>query len=191
MRFAVDSWESLDKVNLVNKVNVAGVYSTSPLTVFLAALQKITSWERLFRAERRVGQNGEVFGLYTFRLSHCYGKNECGAGHTSWVGRLVRALHLEGLPQLVNVLRGDMGLFGPRAHEVEFVARARQAIPFYHLRHYIRPGLTGWAQVHVPPPSSIEEARRELEYDLYYIAKNSLLLDLRILWRWLRGAPGR
>jgi lipopolysaccharide/colanic/teichoic acid biosynthesis glycosyltransferase len=82
---------------------------------------------------------------------------------------------------MINVLKGDMSFIGPRPERPEFVAELKAAIPFYYLRHYVRPGITGWAQVNYPYGASLEDARRKLQFDLYYMVNASLLLEIRIL----------
>jgi lipopolysaccharide/colanic/teichoic acid biosynthesis glycosyltransferase len=98
------------------------------------------------------------------------------------VGAFMRKTRLDEVPQLWNVLRGDMGFVGPRPERPEFVQWLSREIPYYDLRHIIRPGLTGWAQVRYQYGSSLEETRRKLEYDLYYLKHLSLGLDLLILF---------
>jgi lipopolysaccharide/colanic/teichoic acid biosynthesis glycosyltransferase len=108
------------------------------------------------------------------------------------VGRLLRRTRLDEVPQVANILRGEMSFVGPRPERPEFVAELEVLLPYYAWRHFVRPGLTGWAQVNLPYGSSIEDARRKLEYDLYYVRHYSLLTDLLIVLRTaaaaLRGA---
>ena len=97
------------------------------------------------------------------------------------VGRFIRATRIDELPQLANVIRGEMSLVGPRPERPLFVEQLAQAIPFYRQRSYVKPGLTGWAQVNYPYGASVEDAREKLAYDLYYVKRRSFLLDMRIL----------
>ena len=97
------------------------------------------------------------------------------------VGRFIRATRVDELPQLMNVIRGEMNLVGPRPERPHFVAQLKQAIPFYGQRGYVKPGLTGWAQINFPYGASVEDAREKLSYDLYYVKHGSLLLDFSIL----------
>src|SRR5262249_13213193 len=99
------------------------------------------------------------------------------------VGRLLRAARLDELPQLVNILRGHMSFVGPRPERPEFVEHLERAIPYYAWRHLVRPGLTGWAQINHPYGSTVDDAIRKLEYDLYYIRHASLATDLAIVLR--------
>jgi len=97
------------------------------------------------------------------------------------VGAFIRATHIDELPQLANVIRGEMSLVGPRPERPHFVEQLALAIPFYRERSYAKPGLTGWAQVNFPYGASVEDAREKLAYDLYYAKHSCLLLDLFIL----------
>jgi lipopolysaccharide/colanic/teichoic acid biosynthesis glycosyltransferase len=97
------------------------------------------------------------------------------------VGRVLRRTRLDEIPQLWNVLRGDMGFVGPRPERPEFVEWLSREIPYYHLRHIVRPGITGWAQVRYQYGASLEESKEKLRYDLYYIKNISLSLDLLIV----------
>ena len=98
----------------------------------------------------------------------------------------MRKTRFDELPQLWNVLRGDMSFIGPRAEWTKCVAEYEDVIPFYHLRHLVRPGLTGWAQVNYPYGASVEDARIKLTYDIWYIKNHNLFLDLLILFRTVR-----
>jgi lipopolysaccharide/colanic/teichoic acid biosynthesis glycosyltransferase len=102
------------------------------------------------------------------------------------VGRLIRRTRIDELPQLFNVLIGDMSLVGPRPERPKFVEALTAEIPFYALRHSVKPGLTGWAQVRFHYGASVEDARRKLQYDLYYVKNNSIALDLWILLETVR-----
>jgi lipopolysaccharide/colanic/teichoic acid biosynthesis glycosyltransferase len=112
---------------------------------------------------------------------------EKGDKRVTLVGKVLRKLHLDELPQFLNVLKGDMSLVGPRPERPEFVNKLKQEIPFYSLRHIIKPGLTGWAQVNLPYAASLSESRDKLEYDLYYISHLSLFKDIRIILRTLKA----
>jgi lipopolysaccharide/colanic/teichoic acid biosynthesis glycosyltransferase len=99
------------------------------------------------------------------------------------VGNFLRCTRLDEIPQLVNILRGDMSLVGPRPERPEFVNKLKERIPYYSERHYVKPGLTGWAQVCYPYGSSVEDAIEKLRYDLYYIKNISILLDFYIIFK--------
>ncbi len=171
---------------LVGAVGLALVF---PL--FAAAIWLDSGRPILFR-QLRVGQGGRPFRLLKFRTMVTGAEAE---GEARWatendprvtrVGRLLRRTRLDELPQVINVLRGDMSLVGPRPERPEFVARLEREIPFYRMRHMVRPGLTGWAQVTHPYGDSVADARAKLEHDLYYIKHRSLLFDARIVGRTL------
>ena len=97
------------------------------------------------------------------------------------IGRVIRATRIDELPQLANVLHGEMSMVGPRPERPHFVEQLTRAVPFYSQRLYVKPGLTGWAQVNYPYGASVEDAREKLAYDLYYVKNRSFLLDLSIL----------
>jgi sugar transferase (PEP-CTERM system associated) len=141
----------------------------------------------LYRQER-VGLGGRIFRLLKFR-SMCVDAE--APGEARWavkgdprvtrVGGVIRTLRIDELPQILNVLRGDMSLVGPRPERPEYVATLSERIPYYVERHCLKPGITGWAQLCYPYGSSEQDAMEKLQYDLYYIKNNSLLLDLVIL----------
>jgi sugar transferase (PEP-CTERM system associated) len=135
----------------------------------------------------RVGYEGKTFELTKFRSMRV----DAEAAGAQWavqndprvtrVGAFIRKTRIDELPQLLNVLKGHMGFVGPRPERPEFVAQLEKAIPYYSYRHSVKPGLTGWAQINYPYGSSVEDARRKLEYDLYYVKHHNLLFDLTIL----------
>jgi lipopolysaccharide/colanic/teichoic acid biosynthesis glycosyltransferase len=108
--------------------------------------------------------------------------SKAGDPRVTGVGRFLRRTRLDELPQLWNILRGDMSFVGPRPERPEFVSELVKQIPFYGQRHVVRPGLTGWAQVRYSYGSSVEDALQKLQYDLYYIKNSSLALDLFIIF---------
>ncbi len=170
-----------------------GLLVTLPVSVLAAVAIKLDSCGPVLHRQERVGWMERPFTLYKFRSMQNDAERGNGAQwaapddpRVTRVGRVLRKLHLDEIPQMVNVLRGEMSFIGPRPERPEFVAELKRAIPFYHLRHYVPPGLTGWAQVNYPYGASGEDAKRKLEYDLYYILHASPLLDLRILLRTAR-----
>ena len=142
----------------------------------------------IFR-QARVGREGELFTVYKYRTMRAGANNDEtadiytreGDPRITRVGRWLRKLRLDELPQLWNVLRGDMSLIGPRAEWIKCAERYEQKIPFYHFRHLVKPGITGWAQVNYPYGESDEDAIEKLKYDLYYIRHYSLKLDAMIV----------
>lgn len=161
---------------------------TAPLMAAAAIAVHMTSPGKILYCQDRVGFGGKIFKCMKFRSMRSDAEKD---GVARWaakndsrvtpVGAFMRKTRIDELPQLVSVLRGEMSLIGPRPERPTFVAELRNQIPFYDLRHSIKPGLTGWAQVRSGYGSSIEDARRKHQFDLYYVKNNSLALDLLIL----------
>lgn len=172
-------------VDLVVSTVALGV--SLPLWPFIALAVKIDSKGPVFYRQNRLGRQETEFVLHKFR-SMIVGAE---LNEPQWaqkddprvtrVGKVLRKLHLDELPQLWNVMRGEMSLVGPRPERPEFVGELKSRIPFYSLRHVLKPGLTGWAQINRPYASTLEDAWDKLEYDLYYIAHLHFLFDLKIL----------
>jgi lipopolysaccharide/colanic/teichoic acid biosynthesis glycosyltransferase len=149
----------------------------------------------LLYRQPRVGKAGHGFAILKFRTMRP------GTEATEWTvegdrritpfGRLLRRTHLDELPQVINILRGDQSVVGPRPEQPLYVAELRQKIPFYDLRHLVRPGLTGWAQVKYSYGATEMDALEKLQFDFYYLRHQSLGLDLRIIGRTLRSVIGR
>lgn len=144
----------------------------------------------IFFIQARVGLNGRIFRIIKFRTMIPDAEKYTGAvfaqkddPRVTRVGRFLRKTRLDELPQLINVLRGDMSLVGPRPERPEHIQRLQQSIPFYRTRHVVRPGVTGWAQVRYHYGATDEDALIKLQYDLYYIRHRSLMLDLTIVLR--------
>jgi lipopolysaccharide/colanic/teichoic acid biosynthesis glycosyltransferase len=157
--------------------------------LFLAALAvRLTSRGPAFYTQTRIGRNGKLFTIYKIRTMVHDCESLTGPRwampedpRITRVGYFLRRTHLDELPQLFNVLRGDMSLIGPRPERPEFVPKLERAVSHYRDRLAIRPGITGLAQVHLPPDTDIDSVRRKLAYDLYYIQNMNVSLDLRIL----------
>ncbi|MDH5289665.1 MAG: sugar transferase [Acidimicrobiia bacterium] len=150
----------------------------------------------LFR-QRRVGREGEPFTIWKFRTMVPGPAPDAASPWTAEddprvtpFGRLLRRSHLDELPQLVNVLRGELSIVGPRPEQPHYVEELRGKIAFYDVRHLVRPGLTGWAQVKQGYAADEHDALEKLQYDVFYLRRQGLGLDLRILWRTLRGVVG-
>lgn len=147
----------------------------------------------LFRQER-VGKNGRTFSMLKFRTMRA------GSDRGEWTtigdpritpfGRLLRRSHLDELPQVVNILRGDLSIVGPRPEQPSYVEELTQKLPYYPMRHLVRPGLTGWAQVKYGYAANAEDARQKLQYEFYYLRHQRLSFDLRIMVRTLRAVIG-
>jgi exopolysaccharide biosynthesis polyprenyl glycosylphosphotransferase len=169
---------------------VIGLIVLLLLLPLLALAIRFNSVGSIFYSQVRVGLNGRHFRILKFRTMIANAEAVTGAVYSSQndprvtrVGRLMRKARLDELPQLVNVLRGEMSLIGPRPERPEHVVRLQQKIPFYRTRHIIRPGVTGWAQVRYRYGATDDDALVKLQYDLYYIRHQSLALDLHILIR--------
>lgn len=161
---------------------------TAPLLAFAALLVKLTSRGPVLYTQTRLGRFGQPFTIFKLRtMQHnCEAasgpKWSCpGDSRITPLGRFLRKSHLDELPQLWNVLRGDMSLIGPRPERPEFVPSLEDALPGYRDRLLVRPGITGLAQVQLPPDTDLNSVRRKLAHDLYYIRTLSWWLDFRIL----------
>ena len=161
---------------------------SSPLIVIVWGLVRLTSKGPAIFGQIRVGREGHRFTAYKFRTmtESNDGENEDiytreNDARITRIGKWLRKLRLDELPQLWNVLKGDMSLIGPRAEWEKCVERYEKKIPFYHFRHLVKPGITGWAQVNYPYGDSEEDALNKLQYDLYYIRHYSLKLDAMIV----------
>src|SRR3954454_19838022 len=161
---------------------------TTPLILLVAIAIRCDSSGTILYKQERVGYHGRRFRILKFRSMV---QNAEGDGRAVWaaerdprvtrVGRLIRLTRIDELPQLLNVIRGEMSIVGPRPERPVFVEHLIQMIPGYDVRHSFKPGITGWAQVNYQYSSSIEDAKHKLDYDLYYIKNWSILFDLRIL----------
>jgi sugar transferase (PEP-CTERM system associated) len=170
-------------------VAIAGLVLASPIMLLVALLVRLTSKGSVIYRQRRVGLNNSEFEVYKFRSM--YEDAEARSGPV-WatrddpritpLGRFLRRLRLDELPQLFNVLRGEMSIVGPRPERPEFVKMLSDQIPFYRQRHCVKPGVTGWAQINYKYGETIEDTIAKLEYDLYYIKNLSPSLDLYILF---------
>lgn len=156
----------------------------------LAVLIKFDSAGPVFYRQTRLGQGGRLFRLVKFRSMVADAEQTIGAQwateddpRITRVGKVLRRMRLDELPQIINILRGDLHLIGPRPERPEFYAKLEEEIPFYGVRLAVKPGLTGWAQIKYRYGSSVEDTLIKLQYDLYYIKNRSPLLDLKILLR--------
>jgi exopolysaccharide biosynthesis polyprenyl glycosylphosphotransferase len=169
-----------------------GLLLFSPLFPFVVLAVRISSKGPIFFRQVRVGAGGRHFEVVKFRTMY----TDAEAGGAKWatkndprvtkVGMFMRKTRIDEIPQLWNVLKGDMGFVGPRPERPEFIPMLSEHLPFYYMRHLIRPGLTGWAQVRYGYGATLAEAREKLEYDLYYIKHMSLGLDLLIMFETIK-----
>ncbi len=160
-----------------------------PLWPLFALFIKINSRGPSFYVQKRVGKNESLFSLYKFRSMIDKAEEDEAVWadendkRITLVGKILRKLHLDELPQFWNVIKGEMSLVGPRPERPEFVEELKKKIPYYSLRHFMKPGITGWAQVNYPYASSLKDSQEKMEYDLYYVYHMNLLFDVRILLR--------
>jgi Undecaprenyl-phosphate glucose phosphotransferase len=168
-------------------ISAAGLLALSPLIALVAILIKRTSQGPAFFRQERMGLDGRSFWVWKFRSMYDGAERDTGPvwareddPRCTPVGRFLRRSNLDEIPQLWNVLRGDMSLVGPRPERPFFVEQFKQRIPQYMLRHKVKAGLTGWAQVNGWRGNTSIEKR--IEYDLYYIENWSVMLDLKIMW---------
>jgi sugar transferase (PEP-CTERM system associated) len=159
-----------------------------PVMLVLAVLIKLDSKGPVFYKQERVGQDGKSFMLIKFRSM--FENAESGTGpvwakegddRITRMGRIMRRTRLDELPQFINVLRGDMSMVGPRPERPHFVQQLAESIPFYPLRHVIKPGITGWAQINYGYANTLDHTVEKLQYDLFYIKNMSWVLDSLII----------
>jgi len=170
-----------------------GVLVTLPLFPLIALAIKITSPGPVLFRQVRTGKHEKEFVLYKFRTMRTDAETKTGAvwaqkddPRVTPVGKFLRKSRLDELPQLFNVLKGDMSFIGPRPERPEFVEKLKEQIPYYSHRHFVKPGITGWAQIKYPYGASVEDALEKLRYDLYYIKNLSITLDLLIFFETIK-----
>ena len=169
-------------------VSLGMLVLTLPLLIATAFAVRFDSPGPILYSQERVGLGGKTFTVLKFRSMS---RDAELGGAPQWaakqdprvtrVGAFIRSTRIDELPQLLNVLRGDMSLVGPRPERPHFVAQLTEIIPFYDQRSYVKPGITGWAQVNYPYGASVEDAREKLAYDLYYVKNRGLVLDVLVL----------
>ncbi len=164
-----------------------------PIELLIGILIKLTSRGPAIYRQVRTGKNGREFTLYKFRTM----RSDAETNGAQWaakndarvtpLGRVLRSSHLDELPQLINVIRGDLSFIGPRPERPEFVSKLKAQIPFYEVRLLIPPGVTGWAQIHHRADRDLEDVKQKLQYDIYYLKNRSLILDLAIVLKTLKS----
>ncbi|MBI5850015.1 MAG: TIGR03013 family PEP-CTERM/XrtA system glycosyltransferase [Planctomycetes bacterium] len=170
-------------------VSLVGLSLSLPICLLAAILIKLDSKGPVFFSQERVGENGQTFFVHKLRTM----RTDAEAAGPQWatkndarvtrVGRVLRVARIDEIPQMLNVLTGRMSFVGPRPERPVFVEELSRKIPYYPLRHTVKPGLTGWAQVNHPYGASVEDAAEKLRYDLYYVKNISPLFDLNIILR--------
>lgn len=176
-------------------IGAIGLAISLPLYPFIILAIKSDSKGTAFIIQKRIGQNNKMFNNIKFRsmLSNDNGKwPEKNDKRITKVGNFLRKIRLDELPQLINVLRGDLSLVGPRPDIIDLYTKLESEIPYYKIRNVVKPGLTGWAQINQElPPHSTEETKQRLSYDFYYLKNKSLFLDIIIILKTIRILMGR
>jgi lipopolysaccharide/colanic/teichoic acid biosynthesis glycosyltransferase len=184
------AWRFRVKHRIDFALAVFGMVVAAPVIALAWLLVKLTSRGPGFYSQRRVGQFGRVFTIYKVRTMYhnCEAQtgpmwSEPGDPRVTPVGAVLRALHLDELPQLVNILRGEMSLIGPRPERPEIAAKLQGVVPHYDRRLAVRPGITGYAQVYLPADTSVASVQSKIKLDLHYINNLNLWLDFKIVAR--------
>jgi sugar transferase (PEP-CTERM system associated) len=190
--FHVSRLKKLFKRILDISAAMSGILVFFPVFLLTAFLIKLESAGGIFYFQNRVGENGKIFKIIKFRSM----RKDAEINGPIWaaendsrvtkIGRFIRKTRIDELPQLINVLRGDMSLVGPRPERPEFIENLAKDIPFYNNRHVVKPGITGWAQIYYSYGSSIDDALHKLEYDFYYIKNLSIVIDLMIIFQTIK-----
>lgn len=173
---------------------VALVIVLLPLEILIALLVKLTSRGSAIYQQTRIGQNGRPFTLYKFRTMRKDAEHD---GEARWaatndpratpIGKLLRRTHLDELPQLINIINGELSFVGPRPERPEFVKTLEEKIPYYRARLLVKPGVTGWAQIHYRADKTLEDVTQKLQYDIYYLKNRSPILDLAIVLKTVKS----
>lgn len=163
-----------------------------PVAILIGLLVAATSKGPALFHQKRSGRNEKEFMIYKFRTMKIDAEKQGPQWSTpddqrvTWVGKVLRAAHLDELPQLINIIRGDLSFVGPRPERPEFVTKLKKEVPYFELRLLVRPGITGWAQINYKYGASVEDAYEKLQYDTYYLKNRSLTLDFLILLRTIK-----
>jgi exopolysaccharide biosynthesis polyprenyl glycosylphosphotransferase len=159
---------------------------------FIALAIKLDSKGPVFYVQKRMGKDSRAFLIYKFRTMQADAEKNgpqwarLNDPRITKVGKILRRLYLDELPQFLNILRGDFSFVGPRPERPEFVEQLKKEIPYYEIRHLIKPGFTGWAQINYHYGASIDEAKEKFKYDLYYIKNRNFFMDLGIILKTVR-----
>ncbi len=165
---------------------------TSPFLLAAMVARLIEDGRPIFFNHDRVGKNGKVFTVYKLRsmIKHAEKEGAVWAdkkdSRITTLGNILRKTHIDEVPQMINIIKGDIALVGPRPERPEFVSQLEREIPYYFLRHTIRPGFTGWAQIKYRYARTVDDAKEKFEYDMYYIKNNGPLLDIGIVLKTLQ-----
>ncbi|MGH9820472.1 MAG: TIGR03013 family XrtA/PEP-CTERM system glycosyltransferase [Pyrinomonadaceae bacterium] len=178
---------------LYRGIALIGLILALPIALVTVLCIKLESRGSCFYRQKRVGKNGRIFELIKFRSMRHDAEEDGGPvwaapddDRATRVGRVIRKIRIDEIPQFWNILRGEMSFIGPRPERPYFVSQLAEKIPFYDHRHLVPPGLTGWAQINYPYGANVEDARQKLQYDLYYIKNQTLGLDLIIMFETIK-----
>ena len=186
--FITNSWRSGTKRAFDILASIALLALVWPIMLLTAIANVIDTGRPILYRQTRVGLNGKPFNVLKFRSMVTDAEATQGAvwaekddPRITRVGAIIRKTRIDELPQLFNVLRGDMSFVGPRPERPEFVTDLSESITYYDHRHRVKPGITGWAQLCYPYGASVDDSKEKLQYDLYYLKNHSILLDMIIL----------
>ncbi len=186
-RFAQKSFEKFKRYSDI-LLSILGLTITSPILLFAAILIKLNSKGRVIYKQNRVGMNGEIFEIYKLRTMRLDAEKNTGAvwakendPRITSVGRVLRKAHIDEIPQLINVVKGEMSIIGPRPERPELVRDLKELIRDYEKRLQVKPGITGLAQVWHKYDETIEDVKKKIKYDLLYTKRMCLAVDLKIL----------
>ena len=191
--FAKSTYHRIVKAAVDYFLSSIGLIISLPIIALVALAIKIESPGPIFYRHERVGKDGKIFSFLKFRSMRDEAEKETGPvwatendDRVTRVGKIIRKMRLDEIPQMINILRGEMSFIGPRPERSYFVEQLQNKIPLYEKRHGIKPGITGWAQIQYRYGASEGDALEKLKYDLFYIKNMSLLFDLIILFKTLR-----
>ena len=193
-----DGFKSLRSRKILKRLSdillsIIGILLASPIFLITAIAIRLESPGPIILKQKRIGEKGDVYTLYKFRSMRNDAETKSGpvwAGtrdaRITKVGKIIRKSRIDELPQMINVLKGDMSFVGPRPERPYFVSKLRKEIPYYGVRSIVKPGITGWAQIKYPYGASAKDAMEKLQYDLYYIKNMSIIFDMLIVLKTIR-----
>jgi len=189
------------KRSIAITLSILGLLITSPIILLSGIIIKLESKGPVFFKQKRIGKDGKIFILYKLRSMREHDPEEFDKNPKSdqdpritTFGKIMRKFRIDEFPQFINILKGDMNLIGPRPETSELVEKYKGRVPYYDVRHEVRPGITGWAQVNYSYGANTHDTKHKLQYDLYYIKNQSFFLDFKIALRTAKimiGADGR
>lgn len=198
-----DGFKSLNSRKLLKRIldvmaSAVLFIIASPVMALTALLIKLESEGPVLFSQERVGENGKEFNIYKFRSMTVNAEEKTGPvwavsndDRVTRVGRIIRKTRIDELPQLINVIKGNMSFVGPRPERPFFVDQLKEVIPYYEIRAAVKPGITGWAQVRYPYGASTEDALEKLQYEMYYIKNMNIFFDLMIIFSTVKVVLGR